>query len=296
MAILLFGRDGQVGWELQSALAPLGPVVAVGRAEADLSDPASVRRLIRAVRPQVVINAAAYTAVDKAESAEETARIVNCTSVGVMAEEAKLIAACLIHYSTDYVFDGTKNAPYVETDPPNPINAYGRTKLAGEEAIRQSGCIHLIFRTSWVFARNGSNFPATLLRLAREKDQLRVVCDQIGVPTSAELIADVTALCLFGHKGNPAALAELSGTYNLVAAGETSWHHYARYVIGEALKNGTPLKLAADDVLPITSSEYVTPAKRPLNSRLAIGKIQNTFGIELPDWRMHVARLVRERT
>ncbi|MEQ1955480.1 dTDP-4-dehydrorhamnose reductase [Mesorhizobium sp. CN2-181] len=295
MATLLLGRDGQVGWELQRALAPLGPVVAVGRAEADLWDPESVRRLVRSVRPRIIVNAAAYTAVDNAESAEDTAWLVNCASVKVMAEEAKLSAACLIHYSTDYVFDGSKNAPYIETDAPNPINAYGRTKLAGEEAIRQSGCIHLIFRTSWVFARNGSNFPMTMLRLAREKDQLRVVSDQVGAPTSAELIADVTGLCLFGRKSDPAAFADVSGTYNLVAAGEASWHQYARYVIVEAMRNGASLRLAADDVLPIASSDYATPARRPLNSRLAIGKIQDTFGLDLPDWRLHVARFVKER-
>lgn len=295
MTILLFGRNGQVGWELQRALAPLAPVVALDRAEADLADPARIRAVIAGVKPRIIVNAAAYTAVDRAESEEDLAHVVNCASVGAMAEEAKALGACLVHYSTDYVFDGTKGAAYVETDQPNPINAYGRTKLAGEEAIRRSQCVHLIFRTSWVYANRGRNFAATMLRLAGERDELRVVSDQVGAPTSAELIADATALCLFSRRCAPDLLAEVAGTYNLASSGATSWYDYARYVIGEAVRGGAVLKITADGILPVASSEYPTAAARPLNSRLASEKITDIFGITMPDWRDHAARFVTER-
>lgn len=294
MKILLLGKDGQLGWELQRALAPLGEVCAFGRTKADLGDPESLRGLVRDLRPNFIVNAAAYTAVDKAESDEALARRVNAAAPGVLAEEAQALGAWLVHYSTDYVFDGSKDGAWVETDPTNPLSAYGRTKCEGEERIRASGARHLILRTSWVFAARGGNFARTMLRLAREREQLSVVADQFGAPTGAELLADATALALYRLALQGEQAAPLSGTYHLAAAGETSWHAYARHVLAQAQEFGAVLRAGPDQVLPIASSAFPAPAPRPANSRLDSGKFCTSFGMHLPDWRHHVNRLVAE--
>ena len=292
--ILLLGRNGQLGWELQRSLAPLGEVIALNRAQADLEKPATLRDTIRSNAPDLVVNAAAYTAVDKAESEPDLALLVNGHAVRVLAEEAGKLGALLVHYSTDYVFDGSKSGPYTEDDAPNPLSVYGRTKLEGERAIRASGCRHLIFRTSWVYAARGGNFVKTILRLAGERDELRVVADQIGAPTSAELLADVTALCAGFVTHFPERFARVAGTYNLVASGETSWHNYAQFVVENAARLGLPLKLASGSIRPIATSEYPLPAQRPLNSRLATDKLRRVFGIELPHWQIHLERVIAE--
>ena len=294
MKILLLGKDGQVGWELQRSIVPLGELVALGRTEADFTNPESLRALVRQVRPDVIVNAAAYTAVDKAESDEATARTVNALAPGMLAEEARSIGAWLVHYSTDYVFDGSKDGPWVETDPTNPMSVYGRTKLEGEERIRASGARHLILRTSWVFAPRGGNFAKTMLRLAGERDQLNVVADQFGAPTGAELLADATALALHRIALQGADADALSGTYHLAASGETSWHAYARHVIGQARALGVMLKAGPEQVMPIAASAFPAPAPRPANSRLDCSKFRASFGLQLPDWRHHVDRLVAE--
>lgn len=295
MKILLLGKDGQVGWELQRALAPLAELACVGRQEADLEKPDSLRNCIRDHRPNIIVNAAAYTAVDKAEEDVDRAERVNAGASAVLAEEAHRLGAWLVHYSTDYVYDGAKPSPYVETDPTGPLSVYGRTKLAGEEAIRQGHDRHLIFRTSWVYAARGGNFAKTMLRLAGERERLRVISDQVGAPTSAELIADVTALALYRITAtdNPIGLA---GLYHLVAGGETSWHGYAQYVLTLAQAKGLPLCVIPEAVEAIPTTEYPTPAARPLNSRLDTEKLRTTFGVYLPDWRYHVQRLMDELT
>ncbi|MGZ8252808.1 MAG: dTDP-4-dehydrorhamnose reductase [Methylophilaceae bacterium] len=290
--ILLIGKNGQVGWELQRALAPLGEIYAIDAADCDLADPEKLRSLISHYSPDIIVNAAAYTAVDKAESDVALVRAVNATAPGVMAEEAHKLGAWLVHYSTDYVFDGTKRGWYVEDDATNPLSVYGATKLEGELAIQQSGCKHLIFRTSWVFAARGSNFAKTMLRLATERDVLKVVGDQYGAPTSAELIADVTALCL--QRIRLEKTDALSGVYHLVAAGETTWHAYAQYVLSHALNLGHVLKCQPAQVVAIPSTEYPVPAKRPMNSRLSSAKLQQAFAITLPDWQYHAARMLDE--
>lgn len=287
MTILLFGKDGQVGFELQRALAPLGELAAFSRQGADLADAGGIARLIGERRPKVVVNAAAYTAVDRAEEDETTARLVNRDAVASMAEACRAHGALLVHYSTDYVFDGTKDAPYLEDDATNPLGVYGRTKLEGEEAVRASGADHLIFRTSWVYGRRGRNFAATMLRLARERDELHVVADQIGAPTSAELIADVTALCLARRS------AGTGGTYHLAAAGETSWHGYARHVIAAAAQSGG-LRMGPDAVHAIATKDFPTPARRPANSRLDTRRLESGFGLVMPDWRHHLDRMLGE--
>lgn len=292
--ILLLGRDGQLGWELQRSLAPLGKLIALSRAQADLEKPATLRDTIRSNAPDLIVNAAAYTAVDKAESEPDLALLVNGHAVQVLAEEAGKLGALLVHYSTDYVFDGSKSGPYTEDDAPNPLGVYGRTKLDGERAIRASGCRHLIFRTSWVYAARGGNFVKTILRLAGERDELRVVADQIGAPTSAELLADVTALCAGFITHFPERFAGVAGTYNLVASGETSWHNYAQFVVENAARLGRPLKLAPEAIRQIATSEYPLPAARPLNSRLATDKLKRVFGIELPHWKIHLERVIDE--
>ncbi len=292
--ILLLGKNGQVGWELQRALSPLGELIACDRSQANLDDPESLRALVQRHAPQFIVNAAAYTAVDKAESDVDSAYRVNAESLRVLAEEARRLGAWLIHYSTDYVFDGSKGSAYLEDDPTAPLNVYGKSKRDGEEAIAASGCHHLILRTSWVFARRGNNFAKTMLRLAAERERLSVVADQIGAPTSAELIADVTALAIYRLQSDSTLAARASGIYHLVAGGETSWHGYAQYVIGEATTYGYPLKVQAADVEPIPSSAYPVPALRPKNSRLSTQKLQALLGITLPDWQYHVQRLVTE--
>ena len=277
--ILLTGRDGQVGSELHRRLGDRAEVVALGRAELDLADVVALRRAIRDVHPSIVINAAAYTAVDRAETEEELARAVNSIAPGVLAEETRRIGALLIHYSTDYVFDGQSRRPYREDDATGPLNAYGRTKLAGEQAIRQVDGRHLILRCSWVYGPRGSNFLQTVLRLARERQELRIVADQFGAPTSSLAIARAT-LRLAGQDGSP------SGIYHLSAAGSTSWHGFASAVLEEA-------GMAAVRVVPITTAEYPTPTRRPPYSVLSNDKLQRTFGIALPQWRTGLGEVVR---
>lgn len=292
MNILLLGKNGQVGWELQRALAPLGRITACDSDECDLADPAALRDLVRAVHPDAIVNAAAYTAVDRAESERDLAWAVNAAAPGVLAEEATRLDAWLVHYSTDYVFDGSKSGAYGEEDATAPLSVYGASKLAGEQAIAASGCRYLIFRTSWVYAARGGNFARTMLRLAQERESLRVVGDQFGAPTAAELIADVTAHCLRDavRPGGDACL----GLYHLVAGGETSWHGYARFVLQQAVEAGIELRCAPDDVHAITTAEYPTPARRPANSRLDTARLQRVFGLTLPDWTYHARRTLAE--
>lgn len=294
MNILLLGANGQVGWELQRALVPLGKLHIYDRREADFEQPSTLVALVEQVQPQIIVNAAAYTAVDKAENDEVTARLINAESVAVLAKAARRHDAWLVHYSTDYVFDGSKNGCYAETDSTAPLSVYGRTKLEGEKAVQASGCKHLILRTSWVYATRGSNFVKTMLRLAAERDMLRVVADQIGAPTSAELIADVTAhmLCRLVHDSELATRA--SGIYHLVADGETSWHSYARYLIEMAGGLGMALQTRPENILPIGSADYPVPATRPLNSRLSTEKLQHVFGLTLPPWEFHIGRMLQE--
>ncbi|ROO00250.1 dTDP-4-dehydrorhamnose reductase [Pseudomonas moraviensis] len=293
MKILLLGKNGQVGWELQRSLAPLGELIALDRHQADglngdLSNPEALRATIRQVQPDVIVNAAAYTAVDKAESETELADRVNGIAAGVMAEEAAASGAWLVHYSTDYVFNGQGTAAWRETDAVAPVNHYGFSKLAGERAITASGCKHLIFRTSWVYGARGNNFAKTMLRLARDRETLGVVADQIGAPTGADLIADVTAQALRQALQHP----ELAGLYHLAAAGEVSWHGYASEVIAFAKANGELLAVKA--IEPVETTAYPTPAHRPLNSRLDTQKLRATFSLHLPDWQRGVTRMLRE--
>ena len=294
MKILLFGKNGQVGWELQRSLAPLGELVAldVDSRElcGDLTDPDGLIQTVRAVAPDVIVNAAAHTAVDKAESEPELARAINALAPAALAQEAKRGNAWLIHYSTDYVFDGSSARPWLETDATAPLNVYGTTKLEGEQLIRQAGCRHLIFRTSWVYGARGDNFAKTMLRLARERDSLTVINDQTGAPTGADLLADITAHAIRAARQQP----ELSGLYHLAAAGETSWHGYASFVLDYARHAGIPIKVAPDAIQPVPSSAFPAPAKRPLNSRLDTTKLQSSFGLILPVWQTGVARMLTE--
>jgi dTDP-4-dehydrorhamnose reductase len=294
MKILLLGKNGQVGWELQRALSPLGELRSCDRSEANLDDPDSLRQLIRDFVPNIIVNAAAYTAVDKAESDVESARRVNTQAVAVLAEETKRSNGWLIHYSTDYVFDGSKAGFYLENDPTAPLSVYGQTKHAGELAIAASGCQYLVFRTSWVFASRGGNFAKTMLRLAAERDSLNVVADQFGAPTSAELIADITALAIYRLQHDAALAARASGVYHLVAAGATSWHEYAQFVIAEALQCGATFKVQPEQVGAIPASTYPVPAKRPQNSRLNTEKLSHLLNIQMPSWQYHVRRMVQE--
>ncbi|NWL19522.1 dTDP-4-dehydrorhamnose reductase [Pseudomonas umsongensis] len=293
MKILLLGKNGQVGWELQRSLAPLGELIALDRQthdglSGDLSDLDALRSTIRRVKPDIIVNAAAYTAVDKAESEIELADRVNSLATGVMAEEAAAMNAWLIHYSTDYVFSGMGSAPWQETDTVAPVNHYGSSKLAGELAVTTSGCKHLIFRTSWVYGARGNNFAKTMLRLAKDRQTLNVIADQIGAPTGADLIADITALAIQQAVQRP----ELSGLYHLAASGEISWHGYASYVIDFAKANGEQLAVTAVD--PIETTAYPTPARRPLNSRLNTRKLRENFSLHLPDWQSGVTRMLME--
>ena len=295
MKILLLGKGGQVGWELQRSLSILGDVVAcdfdsAGELKADFSDPESLVPLIRSVRPDAIVNSAAHTAVDKAESEPDLARAINALAPGVIAREAAALGACLVHYSTDYVYDGSGDHVRDETAATAPLSVYGRTKLEGEKLIRDSGCSHLILRTSWVYAARGGNFARTMLRLAAEREELKVIADQIGAPTGADLLADVTALALPRLRQQPA----LGGVYHCVAGGQTSWHGYAQLVIEWARSKGHAVKVAPDQVLAIPTSAYPTPAQRPLNSRLNTDKLQSTFGITLPPWQLGVQRMLSE--
>lgn len=294
MKILLLGGNGQVGWELQRALAPLGPLRVCERSTADLENPRALTELVEQERPSVIVNAAAYTAVDKAETDMARARVVNAEAVAVLAAAAHKLDAWLVHYSTDYVFDGAKSSAYAEDDATGPLSVYGQTKLEGEQAIRASGCKHLILRTSWVYATHGGNFAKTMLRLAKERSELRVVADQIGAPTSAELIADVTALVLQRIATDPDLAGRASGIYHLVASGHTSWHAYAQFVIAQAAGLGVTLKVGADQVLPIGSCDYPVPARRPASSQLSTEKLQSRFGLVLPHWEFHAKRMLHE--
>ncbi|WP_079437566.1 dTDP-4-dehydrorhamnose reductase [Zoogloea sp. LCSB751] len=295
MKILLFGKNGQVGWELQRSLAPLGDVIALDHDGApglsgNFADPDSLAATVDAVAPDLIVNAAAHTAVDKAESEPDFARALNALAPGVLAREAARRGALLVHYSTDYVFDGSGDAPRTEDAPTGPLSVYGRTKLEGEDLIRQSGCRHLIFRTSWVYAARGGNFAKTMLRLAAERDALTVIDDQHGAPTGAELLADVSAHAARATLANP----ELGGLYHLVAGGETTWHAYARHVIEFARARGVPIQVAADAIRPVPTSAFPTPAVRPANSRLDTRKLQAAFGLRLPAWQQGVDRMLTE--
>jgi dTDP-4-dehydrorhamnose reductase len=295
MKILLLGKNGQVGWELQRALVPLGEVIALdfdstGPLSGDFSKPESLAATVQAVRPHLIVNAAAHTAVDKAESEPNLARAINATTPGILAREAKACGAWLAHYSTDYVFDGSGQKPRTEGDTTGPLSVYGQTKLEGENLIRHSGCKHLILRTSWVYAARGNNFAKTMLRLAQERDKLTVISDQIGAPTGADLLADITAHALRTALTNPA----VSGTYHTVAAGETSWHGYAKHVLEFARRAGQPIKVAAENITPVPTSAFPTPAKRPSNSRLSTLKLRETFGLNLPAWEMGVERFLTQ--
>jgi dTDP-4-dehydrorhamnose reductase len=294
MKILLFGKNGQVGWELQRSLAPLGELIALSRNNTelcgDLTDLNGIAKTVRAVAPDVIVNAAAYTAVDKAESETELAYLINALAPDVLAKEAKRNNAWLIHYTTDYVFDGSGNHPRVETDSPSPLNVYGKSKLAGEQLINASNCLQLIFRTSWVYAAYGNNFIKTMLRLAQERDQLTIINDQIGAPTGADLLADITAHIIRTALHQPA----LSGLYHLVASGETSWYGYASWIFDFAKKKKFPLKIHPENMLPVPSTTFPTPANRPLNSRLNTRKLQNTFNLNLPCWQTGVTRILEE--
>jgi len=296
MKILLLGKNGQVGWELQRSLAPLGEVIAADRNGTpdglcgDLADLKNLALAVQQIRPDVIVNAAAYTAVDKAESEPELARTINALAAGVLAHEAEKLGGWLVHYSTDYVFDGLGKNPWLETDTLAPVNVYGQTKLEGEQRIQARCTRHLILRTSWVYGARGANFAKTMLRLAQERERLTVIDDQFGAPTGAELLADVTAhaLCQVMVDSN------LGGVYHLAAGGETTWHSYAQYVIAQAKQLKPELVITAGEVLPVPTSAFPTPARRPGNSRLNTSKLKSTFGLTLPLWQQGVARMLAE--
>lgn len=295
MKILLFGKNGQAGWELQRSLAPLGEVIALGRHGreglcGDLRDLDGLRATVRQVRPDCIVNAAAYTAVDRAETEGEAADLVNSGAPGLLATEAASLGCWLVHYSTDYVFDGTGTAPWRETDAVCPLGRYGQSKARGERAIVESGCSYLIFRASWVYGGRGNNFIRTMFRLMAERQELKVVDDQVGAPTGAELLADVTAHALRCCESKP----ELKGVYHLAPGGETSWREYALFVAAQARHNG--ISLQVEDVHAVPTSEYPTPARRPLNSRLDTRKLRHVFGLYLPHWQDGVARVISEIT
>jgi dTDP-4-dehydrorhamnose reductase len=291
MKIALFGPDGQVGWELQRALAPLGDLVLMTRGNGgDLAQPGALAQALRQLRPDAIVNAAAYTAVDKAEGEPALAHAINAAAPAAMAQVAAAQGAWLLHYSTDYVFDGSGSRPRDEDAATGPLSVYGRSKLAGEDAIRASGCRHIILRTSWVHAARGGNFARTMLRLAAERDSLNVIDDQVGAPTGADLLADIAAHALRAA----AADTSLAGTYHACAGGDTSWCGYARHVLGWAQQRGVALKAGPKQVNAIPTSAYPTPAQRPLNSRLDTTRLQQRFGLTLPDWRLGVNRMLAE--
>jgi len=290
--ILITGKNGQVGFELQRALAPLGEIIAVDRSECDLADLDALRAFIARVQPDVIVNPAAYTAVDKAESDRDNAFLINRDAVRVMGEEAARLNALVIHYSTDYVFDGAKNGSYTEEDSPAPKSVYGASKLAGELALAMANPRHLILRTSWVVGAHGGNFAKTMLRLAGERDKLSVVGDQHGAPTSAALLADVTAHLVRDYLHVQEALA--FGTYHVTGSGETTWYDYAKFVIAEAIAAGKPMKAGPDAVSSLTTAEYPTPAQRPANSRLDTTYFQSTFNLHLPHWQQSVRHVLQQ--
>jgi dTDP-4-dehydrorhamnose reductase len=295
MKLLLLGMTGQVGWELQRSLALFGELVALDlhsddRFGCDYTRLDELAATVRAVAPDVIVNAAAYTAVDRAESEPGLARAINSEAPAALAREAVRLGAWLIHYSTDYVFDGSGTTPWAEDSPTGPLNVYGRSKLEGDLAIRSCGCRHLILRTSWVYSARGGNFARSMLQLAGERDQLRVISDQFGAPTGAELLADATAHALRQAVSQP----ELSGTYHVAANGETSWHGYARYVVERAIQAGKSLRVRPQDIVPVSTNDYPTPARRPLNSRLDTRRFSNTFNLTMPPWQAGVQRMLDE--
>jgi len=294
MKILLLGKNGQVGWELQRSLAPLGEVLALDRHSiefcGDLSQAERLAQTVRDFRPDVVVNAAAHTAVDKAESEPELARMLNATAPGALARAAAEVSAWFVHYSTDYVFNGEGGQAWQEGDATGPLSVYGQTKLEGEQAIAASGCRHLIFRTSWVYAARGGNFAKTMLRLAGERERLTVIDDQHGAPTGADVIADVTAHALRCVLHKP----ELGGLYHLAASGETTWHGYASHVIAQARQRHPALGLKVTEITPVPTTAFPTAAQRPLNSRLNTSKLQQAFGLVLPPWQHGVNRMLTE--
>ena len=296
MKILLLGKNGQVGWELQRSLAPLAELIALDRHSTvhcgDLLRPEALAQTVRDVRPDVIVNAAAHTAVDKAESEPDVARTLNADAPAALARAAAEVGACLVHYSTDYVFNGQGDRAWSEGDATGPLSVYGQTKLEGEQAIAASGCQHLIFRTSWVYAARGGNFARTMLRLAQERERLTVIDDQHGAPTGADLIADVSAHAIRQVLNTPDA--RLSGIYHLVASGETSWHGYASHVIAQARQLKPDLAWKVSEIAPVPTSVFPTPARRPLNSRLNTQRLQDRFGLVLPAWQQGVDRLLSE--
>jgi len=290
--VLITGSNGQVGFELQRSFASLGEVIALDRSTCDLSNPDMLRRVVREYRPDVILNPAAYTAVDRAESEADLAHAVNGVAPGVLAEEALALGSLLVHYSTDYVFSGDGEGRYTETDPVGPRSVYGKSKLAGEQAVAATGASALVLRTSWVAGAHGANFAKTMLRLARERETFNVVADQFGAPTTASLIADVTAqivarFWLHGERANFPG-----GLYHLAAGGETSWHLYAREVLSYAAQRGAVLKAGPERVMPIPASDYPLPAPRPANSRLDTTRLSSTFGVHLPDWKQGIRPLL----
>ena len=293
MKIRLTGKNGQLGFELQRALAPLGEIHAVDAKDCDLADADAVRDLVRRIAPDVIVNPAAYTAVDRAESDEATAHAVNAVAPAILAEEGAKLGALMLHYSTDYVFDGMKQGAYTEADVPAPQSVYGRTKFAGEQGVAAANPRHLVLRTSWVVGAHGGNFAKTMLRLAGERDRLTVVADQFGAPTPAALLADLSAHLVREHARSRGADFPY-GTYHVAAAGETSWHGYAQFVIGEALAAGTALKTTVDAVAPLTTEQYPTPARRPLNSRLDTTRFRTAFGLVLPPWQEGVRHVLQQ--
>ncbi len=302
MKILLFGKGGQVGWELQRSLSVLGELVALDRHGhnglcGDLTDLPGLAATVRQVQPDIIVNAAAYTAVDQAEREPDLARLINAAAPGVLATEAARLGAWLVHYSTDYVFDGSGDAPWCEADTPSPLNIYGHSKWQSEQAIQSSGCMHLIFRTSWVYAARGGNFAKTMLRLAQEREELKVIDDQWGAPTGADLLADVTAHALYAVTGrgvDAVPRPELQGLYHLAASGSTTWFEYAKTTIAQSEQAQPAMKIAARKISPIPTSAYPTSAQRPHNSRLNTAKLQAAFGLSLPHWQTGVARMLAE--
>jgi len=293
MKILVTGANGQVGWELARTLLPLGDVIAVDRSQADLSDLDGLRRMLQAHRPDVIVNAAAYTAVDKAETEQDLAFLVNGQAPGVLAEEAKKTGALLVHYSTDYVFDGGKDSVYTEQDATNPLNVYGASKLAGEKAIQDAGADHLILRTTWVYTARGHNFLKSILRLAAEREELKIVADQVGAPTWARLIAETTAHVVRQSQLERRQGQFDSGIYNLTSAGETSWHGFAEAIVEYARRQGNQ-NLKTRNIHPIPTTDYPLPATRPANSRLSVAKLEQHFGLQMPNWETAMRLCMQE--
>lgn len=289
MKILLVGKNGQIGWELLRTLPALGELVAVGSDELDLADTKAIRRTVRDIKPGVIVNAAAYTAVDRAEEEPELAMAVNGIAPGVLAEEAARLSAVVVHYSTDYIFNGAKRSPYLEEDIPNPINVYGQTKLAGERAILETSAFHLIFRTSWIYGLRGHNFFLSILRLAREKEELRIVDDQVGTPNWCRTVAEVTTRILLKNSSRNIKNGSLSGIYNLSSSGSTTWFNFAKEILAADPRQEEQL---CRKIIPIETEQYPTPAKRPKYSVLSNDKIQVAFGIEIGSWESYLQELL----